>query len=193
MSINGNGNGNRLPDLPSDNGSGSPSNDFTYTNKDERQKLVRKLRMKGVKIANIAGLLDVSERTVYNDLRELKTAVRREAVNTDHWFELGSSMIRYEDLFELVMEEAEASENEHVRHKYLKLAVAINEKRSSLAMDAGIIHRAPARVQHEEVPITQMSTDELRRRKVELIKDMLENLSLEDAKKVVPVIKDPDD
>lgn len=156
----------------------------------EQLLLVRRLRLQGLTIKEVAAVAEISERTVYNRLNELRDEARKRAATAEHWQELGGSISRFEDIYDAAWQNYHRTTDFDVRAKMLKIAAEAETKRATLMMDTGVIRKVPTQIQHTEVPLTELSIEELKRRRVQIVEEILEGLPAEDVRKLIPIIMD---
>lgn len=151
----------------------------------ERQKKVRQLRVRGEKIKDIADYLNVTERTIYKDLSELREEARKRAASAEHWEELGLGLDRYDDIYEMAMFDCHQAGGQNARAKFQKIALEANDKKLDLLLNCGVIARAPTTSINVDVPIAELSTQELKKKKLRIIREIIDALPHEEQEKVL--------
>jgi transposase len=112
---------------------------------------VQALKASGMKIAEIALVFGVSERTIWNYLRGAKELLRRAAINLQHEEVLGETLKVLETIrtqawwhFHLCPEESA------VKVGYLNTALKATEKIVQLCQGVGVLLKVPERLALEE-------------------------------------------
>lgn len=143
----------------------------------ERRQMVARLKLEGKSNAEIGRLLDVNRKTIILDVKRLREAARQAAAGVDRFEEVGKAA------FELLLIAQEAWQGYHEstdgadKNRFLITAMTAICKRFRLLLDSGIISGAPLEVNLSVEELRKMPTEEIMRRRGELLRQLAEEVN----------------
>jgi transcriptional regulator len=142
-----------------------PSAEATY----ERRVDVFRMKMRGLNHSVIARELGVNRNTIIRDSEWIKENLRELAASTDKFSEMGTAMAKLDEIEKEAMFHFNETENPHAKNNFLLTAITACEKRIRLAMDAGLIEKAPVHINMSVEEIKKMTTQELLNKRTEIL------------------------
>lgn len=150
------------------------SQKMTKVEIEQRRKQVRKLRLRGLSISNIAKLLTVSVGTIQRDLDAIVEESRKELANFTPNDYLAEDKAFYDELIELGYSEfMSAKPNTPQRIRALEFLRQARGDRRQAYKDCGLIQNQDVNVQHEVVYNLPWNDDVQKVIAVELLKRSL--------------------
>lgn len=136
----------KKPEIPE--GVGEAAGRSGPPEKDDRQKMVIQLRQMGYSHPQIAGLVGVSEKTVWRDLKEIRTRVRGELSPSRVSDIVIDGYMKYTTLYEKAMiDYTGAQVGSLTRSRNLEVALKANMLGLRLLQDVHILPKAPIRLE----------------------------------------------
>lgn len=114
----------------------------------ERQKIIARLRMRGLSQKAIANVVEVSQPMVSKELARIKEWQTERGANVDQAAIVGNTASLYEEVEYRAWELYHGSDEVSERAKALSLVMSAREKQTKLLMDLGLLKRAATETVH---------------------------------------------
>lgn len=114
----------------------------------ERQKMIAKLRMRGLSQQAIANVVKVAQPIISKELKAIKEWQIERGANVEQAAVVGNTSSLYEEIEHRAWELYHSSVETAERAKALSLVMVAREKHTKLLMDLGLLRRAASETKH---------------------------------------------